>query len=97
MTLASFGHTEFPHLIWRQFNTTTKESIHILLLRHYRLIWINTSLLTGEDEVKYPKESILENLTRVSSIFLCLSLQLLLYSNDRILIYLNTQFALKKI
>jgi len=61
MTLASFGHTEFPHLIWRQFNTTTKESIHILLLRHYRLMWINTSLLTGEDEVKYPKESILEN------------------------------------
>ena len=61
MTLASFGHTEFPHLIWRQFNTTTKESIHILLLRHYRLMWIKTSFLTGEDEVKYAKESFLEN------------------------------------
>ena len=61
MTLASFGHIEFPHLIWRQFNTTTKESIHILLLRHYRLMWIKTSFLTGEDEVKYAKESFLEN------------------------------------
>ena len=61
MTLASFGHTEFPHLNRRYFNTTTKESIHILLLHHYRLMWINTSFLTGEDEVKYPKESFLEN------------------------------------